>query len=36
MDNPLTQAPVLLFSGMMAAFMLVTLFVSIDDARRRP
>lgn len=33
--NPLTQAPVILFLGMMASFALVLIPVSIGDALRR-
>jgi hypothetical protein len=35
LDNPLMQAPVLLFLGMMVGFMLVMAFVTIEEAIRR-
>lgn len=35
MADPLMQFPVLLFAGMMGSFMLVMLFVSVEDALRR-
>lgn len=35
LDNPLMQAPVLLFLGMMVSFSLVMAFVAIEETVRR-
>ena len=35
MDNPLMQAPVMIFAGMAVSFLIVMAFVTVEETMRR-